>query len=110
MRIKINRQHVQEVFETAKDQGDYLVAIYRLVFPDFDELLNIPVGSVCCSDSTWKDICRLCMDWDQKHVSSLSGGAWLNYGFANDSDLTLKDFEIEIRENMLERRKPLLAA
>ena len=109
-RVSLPQDVIDTLAANAPDQGEFIISLFRAIIPEFD-LCEQVCGYPVCSTHTWLHICQLCMDFDKvHHPNCVPGGAWLNYGFANDPDLTLKDFEIEVHENMLERRKPLLVA
>jgi len=80
-RVRLDPDAVKAAFESASSQEDYLIALYRMVFPDWDAVEFIERWPAV-NDRTWKAICTLAMAWDQKHAPGyLAGGAWLNNGF-----------------------------
>ena len=97
--LRLNAQEVKQVFEHAKSQEDYLVAIYKMVFPNWDEIKKIH-GWPACNTNTWKQICRWAMEWDKKGTSAMAGGAWMNNGFSTDDKLG--DWEISMEGVTLE--------
>ena len=94
MAVRITQEAVEAIFEAAQSQEDYLVGIYKLVFPNWDQIEKVN-GWPSCNEHTWKAICRMAMDWDQKHVSSLAGGAWMNNGFSTGEGKNLPNWAVK---------------
>jgi len=93
-RVRLRREDVEAVFASATSQADYVVGLYKLVLPDWDDIDDLQ-GHPQVSEETWGAICNLAMDWDRTHVNSLPGGAWLNYGFSGRKDLP--DWTVDLR-------------
>src|SRR5438105_4423522 len=87
MRSYFSKEAVEKIFEEAKSQEDYLVGIYRLVFPNWDDIETIHRWPSCNSE-TWGMICRMAMAWDELNCPEvLAGGAWMNNGFSSDNNI-----------------------
>ena len=85
---------VVNIFTTAESQSDYIIGLHKLVYPNWDEIVQFH-GYTKVNERTWKTICNMAMEWDRKHVHSLSGGAWLNYGFSASNAEHLPDWTAE---------------
>jgi hypothetical protein len=84
--IRLTKAAIEACFEDATHQADVLVRLYKLVFPDWDQIVSVNNWPEC-NENTWKHICRLFMTFDQKHHGSLPGGLWLNHGFSGNESL-----------------------
>jgi len=82
----MTKEQVEQVFVDAMTHEDYLIGIYRLVFPDWDNIERIERWPAC-NEFTWSAICRMAMDWDQAHTNCFAGGAWMNNGFSCDKTI-----------------------
>ena len=83
----LTREQVDEVFDRAATQQDYLLGLYRLVIPDFDRVEKVHRWPTI-SQEFWLYICDKAMAWDRAHnVRALHGGAWLNWGFSSDATI-----------------------
>jgi hypothetical protein len=61
-RIRLSQAAVRACFENQAHQGDVLIALYRLVFPDWDGIDHID-GWPSVNDRTWKAISRCHGRW-----------------------------------------------
>lgn len=79
-------EQVDTCFEGAQHQTDYILALYRLVFPDFDELEKIegfPTAGSSLSDYIW----HKAIEFDTlHHPECMAGGCWMNHGFRTDNN------------------------
>lgn len=91
----LKKEEVERIFAEAKDQGEYMVALYKLVIPNWDDVISID-GWPSCNGLTWKAICRLAMEHDEKHTSAMPGGCWMNKGFSTSHGVNLKDWEVSM--------------
>ena len=92
--VKLDEDAVQAIFESAADQADYLIGLYRLVFPHWDDIVSLARWPGC-NDWTWKAICRLAMDTDKRlGVNAMHGGAWMNKGFSGHEHEDLANWEV----------------
>lgn len=96
-RFRLSEGAIQACFENQTQQGDVLIAIYRLVFPDWDDIEQIE-GWPTVNDKTWKAIARMFMDFDKvHHPTVLAGGAWMNNGFSTVHGAKLRDWEVSLQ-------------
>jgi hypothetical protein len=107
MHVKLNKEQLETIFAEAKDQADYLIAIYRLVFPQWDAIEKIH-GWPSVNDKTWKAICRMAMDADPRLCDAMPGGAWMNSGFSTSHGKDLPDWHVSMEGVRLEM-KPTVA-
>ena len=92
--VLLNEAAVRAAFEAATSQEDYLVALYRMVLPDWDTIERVERWPAC-NDTTWKAICRLAQEADRRlRLDVLPGGAWLNHGFTTFPDNRLADWQV----------------
>lgn len=94
--VILDKELVSELFENATHQGDVLIGLYRLVYPDWDSIASVD-GFPKINDATWKYICLKFQTLDAKfHPDVLPGGAWLNNGFSGDHGYNpdLPDFTV----------------
>lgn len=95
----ITKEFIDNAFESATEQSEYLINLYRKAFPDFDKMESVG-GFPIVSTETWTYICRKAIEFDEKHHKNqcISGGLWMNCGFSSDEHLGLgiKDWEIDI--------------
>jgi hypothetical protein len=96
-RIRLSEAAVRACFENQTDQGAVLLAIYRLVFPAWDDIEQIE-GWPSVNDTTWKAIARLFMNFDAwHHPGVLAGGCWMNSGFSTMHGAKLRDWEVSLQ-------------
>ena len=89
--VKIKKETIDSIFETATDQETALIALYKVAFPAWDKIKKIH-GWPSVNKSTWKRICSKFMVLDGKyHPEVLAGGCWMNTGFSSMQDEELKD-------------------
>ena len=95
--IFLNEEKVKELFENFTNQGDVLIGIYKMVISDWDNIKELK-GYPLINDKTWKTICQMFIEFDQKYHSSLSGGCWMNSGFSGESGIraVLADWEVSL--------------
>jgi hypothetical protein len=96
-RIRLSAAAVQACFENQTHQGDVLIALYRLVFPDWDDIDQIE-GWPSVNEKTWKAIARMSMDFDKvHHPNVMAGGCWMNSGFSTMHGAKLRDWEVSLQ-------------
>ena len=84
---KITRKQIDEIVKNAEGQADILIGVYKLVFPDWDELEKVG-GFPTCSKAMSEYMFRKCGEFDRKHHPDvIAGGLWMNMGFSTlDND------------------------
>ena len=94
MRIQLAEAAVKACLEQADDQHQALVALYRLVFPEWDQIERLQ-GWPAVNEVTWTAIARLFIAFDEAHHPSvLPGGCWMNGGFSSAPGLA--DWEVSL--------------
>ena len=80
---------IEAIFEDEKltHQSEVLVEIYKLFFPDWDNIIAIE-GHPTCDEEMWKFICEKFIIFDGKyHPGVMQGGLWLNMGFSGNKEM-----------------------
>ena len=101
--ITLDIKDIESIFGKHDNQHNVLIAIYRFVFPDWDNIESID-GSPTVSTKTWQDICAMFINFDKKHHPTvLAGGIWMNRGFdscpdTKDGVVDISSLEIEYKE------------
>lgn len=79
--------HLQKIFEEANHQTSILVKLYKLLFPDWENIQRIE-GYPEVGQGLWDYICNLFIEFDRvNHPECFNGGLWLNNGFASNDRL-----------------------
>ena len=78
------QQRLLDIFEIVDSQNSALVGVYKLVFPDWENIKQIE-GFPEVGREMWKYICQLFIEFDrQHHPNVFHGGIWLNNGFSSN--------------------------
>ena len=96
MRRTLNSKQIHAIFETSNDQSEACVALYRLAFPEWDELKSID-GWPGIGKEAGLYILKKFMEFDRKHHPDvLNGGLWMNKGFSvhDGTDMGLGPWEL----------------
>ena len=94
------KSRIMAIFENSDHQEQVLIGLYRMVFPDWDQIVKI-TGYPEAGDDLWKFICRLFQKFDQDHhPNCMAGGAWMNTGFSVNHhikgwEISLENCEVE---------------
>mgnify|MGYP001600303347 CR=1 FL=1 len=85
--VKLSAKQIDECFEGKTSQADVVIAIYRIVFPQWDEIQQIS-GWPRCNKNTGKYIWRKFIEFDQQHSAGvIAGGLWCNKVFGSDDSI-----------------------
>ncbi len=96
VKAELTFEQVDACFEGAASQSEWLIALYKEVVPDWDDVKELK-GFPCCSDEMWKYVCEKAIAFDkQHHPGVFAGGVWINSGFG--SDAAVGRFEIALPE------------
>lgn len=81
--VFITHNQIDDLFDSATHQADYLIGLYRLVYsPYWDEIKKVN-GWPEIDDDTNNYIWRKAIEFDQvHHPDCVAGGAWMNNGFS----------------------------
>lgn len=84
--IELDRERVKEIFESATESSTPLLAIYRMVLPEWDEIATLE-GWPEVNKATWLKIATMFQKLDQKyHPEALPGWLWMNKGFSTSNE------------------------
>ena len=82
------KRHIKAVFEKHDHQEKVLIALYRMVLPDWERIKTIK-GYPEAGNGLWQYICRNFQEFDRrKHPDCLPAGAWMNWGFSINRNLS----------------------
>jgi len=95
-KIILDKERVKVLFEKNTHQQDVLIELYRMAYPNYDQLSKID-GWPTINKKTWMTIASLFRDFDAKHHPEvMSGGCWMNTGFSTlDAADDLQDWEVD---------------
>lgn len=80
---KLTKETIDKVFEQFDHQTDVCIGIYKLVFPNWDNIEKVD-GWPSISKNTNEYIMRKFISFDRiHHPDVIKGGIWLNYGFSS---------------------------
>lgn len=80
--ISLTQESIDTIFNTATHQTDYIIALYRVAFPDWDNIASVD-GHPQISKHTATHIFERAIAFDKiNHADVMAGGAWLNKGFS----------------------------
>lgn len=99
MRVTLTKDEVRDIFDSASDQADYVLGLYKLIFDkagfEWDDITSVnhfPKAADKISDYIWKKA----QEWDKKYAKEFfPAGAWLNNGFSTDSELPENIVEVD---------------
>ena len=98
--IKLSTETIDKIFEKAEKQADYAISLYRLAFPEWDNIKHVD-GYPRVSETTNKYIFGKAISFDkEKHPNVMNGGLWLNIGFGSNEEV--KDWEITLEDCVVE--------
>lgn len=98
--IQADREYFEELAKTIEHQADFLLAFYRKLYPDWDNITQME-GWPSISEDLSKFMFRLARDIDQRlHPEVYPGGLWMNKGPSIDRNLA--DDEIDLSTAKIE--------
>jgi hypothetical protein len=85
--VRLDAKQVQDLFAAAHDQWEPLFGLYRMVYPDWEQIAHVD-GFPKCSEKTWEQIAKWFMAFDQvHHPDVIPGGCWFNHGFSSEKEM-----------------------
>lgn len=102
-RAKLTKEQIDGIFKEARDQSDYIIRLYRVAIPEFDQVVKLD-GFPVVSRETNTYIFDKAGEFDRAyHPGVLAMGAWMNSGFSfSDS---VDDWHVEMDEDLIEWKK-----
>ena len=103
--VTLKPEYLEKVFHEDTSQSEILITLYRIVFPEFDQIEKCE-GWPVCNKTTWKRICNMFQEFDNRvtnprlrqagKLEVMPGVLWLNNGFSCNHALaeTLQDWEV----------------
>lgn len=102
--MRLDPNAVKLAIISAPTESDALVAVYRMVYPQWDAIEKIGDDQVSwpeCNRDTWKRICA----WFQELTAHLNqaraydkqvmpGGVWMNTGFSAHHEKQVADWHV----------------
>lgn len=104
--MEVTKDQIDLCFEKAVNQNEYLVNLYKIPFPDWDEIKSIS-GFPHVGKELAYYIMGKAMDFDRvHHPNIMNGGLILNSGFGQDDklgawELSLEGVEVEYLEDAI---------
>jgi hypothetical protein len=83
----ITKEEVEQIFASSNHQVEVVEALYRLVFPDYDDITKLngfPEAGERLSKLIWDKFFQF--DFTH-HPGVMPGGRWMNNGFSTNEDL-----------------------
>jgi len=85
--MKLGQKEVDTIFAEAKHQRDYVVGLYKVVFPRWDKIENVN-GFPHCGEALHSYTMGKAIEFDKlHHPKVMNGGLWMNSGFSIDRGL-----------------------
>lgn len=85
--IPLPKERIEAIFASAQHQSEYVLALYRLAIPDFDNVIEVD-GFPRAHPTVIDCVFALAIEFDRRHHPNvLPGGMWLNHGFSADPTL-----------------------
>ena len=91
--VKLDKNTIDDIFNSSNNQHIAWLKLYKICYPEWDiidELDNYPSVNEKTNDYIWLKF----MELDKKyHPEVLSGGLWMNVGFACDN--TIPEWQVK---------------
>ena len=107
--VQLPKEAIDECFEQAQSQGDYMIALYRKALGhDFDNCIKIN-GYPIVHKETALYIARKARAWDTDYFAReyqpwerpMAGGLWLNNGFSTLDNEGVAEWTVEYEPDIL---------
>lgn len=97
--MHITKKQIDSIFEAATEPAAYIIALYKLVVPDWDKAKKVegyPRCGKALSEYLWQKSIGFDTEYKKEVATNyLVGGMWLNYGFSDDAK-GLDDWEVSL--------------
>jgi len=85
--VELSKETIDDIFDNAVVQYDYLFGLYGAVVPDFEDVKQL-LGYPEVSENTVNYIWQRAIEFDKiHHPEVLAGGCWMNSGFTYSKEL-----------------------
>jgi hypothetical protein len=85
--VKLDWEAVEELFRVSEHQADVLFGLYRMVYPNWDDIAKVE-GFPKISDTTNTKLFQKFIEFDRVHHPEVfAGGCWMNNGFSGEKDI-----------------------
>ncbi len=92
--VELTRDSIDQIFDAASVQSDYIIALYRVAFPQWDSIASVD-GHPTISEQTGLYIFERAIAFDKtNHPEIFNGGAWMNSGFTSLDSGDIPDWQI----------------
>ncbi len=92
--IPLTQESIDAVFDAATQQSDYLIGLYRIAFPFWDDSASVD-GYPVISHNTAGYISQRAIEFDKaNHPGVVAGGLVLNNGFSTLSGRRVPDWHV----------------
>jgi len=93
--VRLKKELLEALFENHTHQTEVIVAIYNMVFPDWDKIKKIH-GWPKISNMANEFFFDKFIAFDKKHHPNVfNGGLWLNNGFSSDENVEGWDVKVD---------------
>ena len=92
--VTLDKDTVEALFKEHDHQSDVVVELYKMVFPDWDNITHVE-GWPTVNKATGNKLFNLFIDFDKiHHPKVIRGGLWMNNGFSTVEDMGLNDWQV----------------
>lgn len=107
MRTTVSPEQIDAIFEAHDNQHAVCVDLYRLAFPEYDNIEKIH-GWPAVGEELGAYIWKRFMAFDkQHHPEVLSGGLWMNQGFSTHEGKQLGPWELSADNCKVVKKDPV---
>lgn len=93
--MKLNQKEVEKLFEECNHQSDVIIGIYKMVFPQWNDIEKID-GWPTINKETSEKLFKLFIAFDKKyHPGVMAGGLWMKNGFSTLAGDNLALWEVD---------------
>jgi hypothetical protein len=86
--LKTLKEHIKAIFDKYQHQEEVLIALYKMVFPEWDQINKVE-GFPAAGNDLWMFICRCFQEFDRRnHPDVMPAGASMNSGFSVNHELS----------------------
>ena len=97
-KVNLTKEMINSIFGSAKSANDYIVELYKVAIPEFDQVKSIK-GYPKVSKTTNMELFRKAIETDERNESNcMTGGAWMNWGFSSNDSENIPDWIIDNSE------------